>query len=221
MKQAILIISSILILTSCISTKRYTSFTKPLFKEKVTDVKSAPENISFDLTELGTINDTIVSTKIASLFIPAIFYWQWDNTIRCDISPQITGQNFKQNFIHFSDSLRLNEKLRGRKLDIKLEKLPNSFIYTHTGTVMIFMVAYYMRELKAVFTKEQDMVVDYKVIENNVIIKEGQLVAVDKAFGMKNHNNSAKKLSKLFMVNFKKNSKNLTREIVEKLIDEL
>lgn len=90
MKQIILSILTITLLTSCIGTKKFTGFVEPKFQNK--PLISTNENINFDLTSLENTSASITSTKVKSQFIPAILYWQWNNTIKCEVNPTNVAQ---------------------------------------------------------------------------------------------------------------------------------
>ncbi|MGA9639021.1 hypothetical protein [Flavobacterium sp.] len=219
MKQTILSILTITLLTSCIGTKKFTGFVEPKFQDK--QLISTNENIIFDLTGLENTSASITSTKVKSQFIPAILYWQWNNTIKCEVNPTIVGQSFQENFLRYSDTLKVKEKLQGRKLEMKIEKIPNSFVYTHKGNSVILIIAYTVSDLEAIFPQEQDLVVSYKITENGSTIKEGKLTTSNKDQPIKNVWKSTKKFTWLYVDQFKQNTKIMTKEIVEKLIAEI
>jgi hypothetical protein len=219
MKQIILSILTITLLTSCIGTKKFTGFVEPKFQDK--QLISTNENIIFDLTGLENSSASITSTKVKSQFIPAILYWQWNNTIKCEVNPTIVGQSFQENFLRYSDTLKVNEKLQGRKLEMKIEEIPNSFVYTHKGNSVILIIAYTVSDLEAIFPQEQDLVVSYKITENGSTIKEGQLTTTNKDQPIKNVWKSTKKFTWLYVDQFKQNTKIMTKEIVEQLITEI
>ncbi len=219
MKQTILSILTIALLTSCIGTKRFNGFVEPKFQDK--QLISTNENIIFDLTGLENTSASITSTKVKSQFIPAILYWQWNNTIKCEVNPTIVGQSFQENFLRYSDTLKVKEKLQGRKLEMKIEKIPNSFVYTHKGNSVILIIAYTVSDLEAIFPQEQDLVVSYKITENGLTIKEGKLIKSNKDQPIKNVWKSTKKFTWLYVDQFKQNTKIMTKEIVEKLITEI
>jgi hypothetical protein len=219
MKQTILSILTITLLTSCIGTKKFTGFVEPKFQDK--QLISTNENIIFDLTGLENTSASITSTKVKSQFIPAILYWQWNNTIKCEVNPTIVGQSFQENFLRYSDTLKVKEKLQGRKLEMKIEKIPNSFVYTHKGNSIILIIAYTVSDLEAIFPQEQDLVVSYKITENGSTIKDGKLTVSNKDQPIKNVWKSTKKFTWLYVDQFKQNTKIMTKEIVEKLITEI
>jgi hypothetical protein len=55
--------------------------------------------------------------------------------------------------------LKVKEKLQGHKLEMKIEKIPNSFVYTHRGNSIVLIIAYTVSNLEAIFPQEQDLVV--------------------------------------------------------------
>lgn len=219
MRQKILSILTITLLTSCIGTKKFTGFVKPKFQDTKTSLTN--DNFIFDWTGLESKVNLVMSTKVKSQFIPAIFYWQWNNSIKCEINPIIVGQYFQESFLQYADTLKVKEKLQGRKLELKLEKIPNSFIYTHKGNSIIFIVAYTVKDLEAIFPQKQDLVVSYKLTQNGLTIKEGKLNTTNKDQPLKNVWKSTKKFTWLYIDQFKQNTKIMTKEIVEKLITEI
>lgn len=219
MNRKILSILTITLLTSCIGTKKFTGFVEPKFQDK--QLISTNENIIFDLTGLENTSASITSTKVKSQFIPAILYWQWNNTIKCEVNPTIVGQSFQENFLRYSDTLKVQEKLQGRKLEMKVEKIPNSFLYTHKGNSVILIIAYTVSDLEAIFPQEQDLVVSYKLTKNGLTIKEGKLTTSNKDQPIKNVWKSTKKFTWLYIDQFKQNNKILTKEIIEKLMTEI
>lgn len=219
MKQIILSIFTILFITSCIGTKRFTGFVDPKFQYK--QISQTRDNITIDLTGLENTNGTIKSTKVKSQFVPAILYWQWNNTIKCEVNPTIVGQSFEEYFLQYSDSLRVQDKLQGRKLELKVEKIPSSFVYTHRGNSIIFIIAYTVNELEAIFPQEQDIVVSYKLTQDGSVLKEGKLTASNKSQPLKNVWKSTKKFTWLYIDQFKQKNKTMAKDIVEKLITEI
>ncbi len=219
MTRQFLTILTITLFTSCIGTKKFTSFVTPKFQE--TKANSSNDNFTFDLAGLENKTSLITSTKVKSQFIPAILYWQWNNTIKCEVNPVIVGQSFQENFLLYADSLKIQEKLQGRKLEMKLENIPNSFVYTHKGNSVILIIVYTVSDLEAIFPQKQDLIVSYKLTQNGSTIKAGKLTASNKDQPIKNVWKSTKKFTWLYIDQFKQNSKSMTKELVEKLMTEI
>jgi hypothetical protein len=219
MKRVLLTILTINFLTSCIGTKRFNGFVEPKFQKA--QITSTNENLTFDLSGLENKTNSITSTQIKSQFIPAILYWQWNNTIKCEVNPVIIGQTIREDFLKFADSLKIQEKLQARKLEIKLENVPNSFVYTFKGFTVILIIAYTVNATEAIFPEQQDMVLSYKLTQNDSTIKEGKLTTSNKDQPIKNVWKSTKKFTWIYIDQFKKNNKLMTKKIVEQLLTEL
>jgi hypothetical protein len=219
MKNNYLFVLVAALLTSCISTQKYTSFVEPKFQHNKAEIKT--KNIFFDVNNLDNLKNKVVSTKLKSQFIPAILFWQWENTIKCEISPVILGQEVQKDFMYYADSLKMEEKLKNKKLEINIEKIPNTFVYTNKGNAVILLIAYTTSSLVAILPEEQSMVVSYKLTENSSIVKQGQISIKNKNESLKNIWKSAKKFTWLYVEKFKQNSKNMTKELAEKLSKEI
>jgi hypothetical protein len=219
MKKHFFILFIITLLTSCISTKQFSSYVEPVFQKN--QAATSAESIAFDFSGLQDNQTPIAMTKLKSQFIPAILFWQWNSTMECEIDPQILGQSFQEDFIQIADSLNLSDKMQGRKLEIKLEEIPNSFIYTNKGRVIILLVAYTMSGLEAIFPEDQNLIITYKLTENEATIKEGKITAITQDKPVKNIWKSAKNFTRVYLNQFKQNNRNMTREIIEKLLTEI
>ena len=221
MKLKILILTTIIVLTSCVSTKTYSGYVEKKLETQKNSTDIQNESISFDLSQLELQNNSVESEKVKSFFIPAILYWGWENTIECKISPAIVGQTFKSSFLNCADSLGLFNKLNEQQIEISIEKIPTSFVYTNKGNTMIFIIAYTVSELEAIYPQEQNLVINYKLIKNGQTTKTGKLIATNKDKPIKNIWKSTKKFTWLYIDKFDNNIKVLTNDIVEQLLKQI
>jgi hypothetical protein len=200
--------------TSCVSTKKYTGFVKPKFEKSVSEIENENGKITFDLSKLDTITDIVKSEKLKSMFIPAIFYWGWENTIKSEIDPQTVGEIFRNSFLYYSDSLGLSEKLGNKNLEISIEKIPTSFVYTNKGYTVIVLVAYVVSGLEAIYPETPEIILSYRLRENGQNIKTGDLTIDNKDIPVKNIWKTPKKFTYMYIENFEKNVKNSAKEAV-------
>lgn len=215
----LLLIGTVILLIGCIGTKKFSSFVEPKFPQNETTLTN--DNFIFDLSELKPTLQTVTATKIKSRFIPAILYWQLNNTIKCEIKPVIIGQSFQENFLYYADSLSIYKKLQKQKVEIKLEKIPTSFVWTHEWDLIFLLVAYGYMDLEAIFPQDQDLVVSYKLTQNGLTSKDGKLTVSNKDVSIGNIWKSTKKFTWLYINQFKQNNKKMAKEIVEKLMTEI
>jgi len=117
---------------------------KPLPKKKsriflLKKVKNIPAQYDIALPDYLTIKsdslilqDSLVHvTKGKSYFIPAIFYWESQHNIKCDLHPKIPLSIFKNQIVKLADESGLADRLGSRKLELTITQIPSSFIYNH------------------------------------------------------------------------------------------
>jgi hypothetical protein len=208
--------------TSCVSTNKYSNFVKPKFEEFTNGTKEEnSNNITVDLSKLEIVEDIVKSEKLKSQFIPAILFWQWQNNIKCQISPQSVGNMFKSNFIYYSETLGLSEKLDNKKLEIKIEEIPSSFVYANKGYTIIFLVAYTISELEAIYPEKQNFVIKYKLQENGQAEISEEIHIVNKDIPIKNIWSTTGKFTRNYVEQFENNIKETAKETVQMLLDKI
>lgn len=220
MNKLILIFLTFSFLTSCISSKKFTRYVEPNVQDNISTISVSPENLSFDFTGIENSRPAVVSTKLKSQFIPAILYWQWDNTIQCEINPKIAGRLFEENFYILADSLNLLEKLQNYTLEITIEEIPNSFIYSNKGNITILLIVYTISGLEAIFPEDKNLAISYRIRKEGNTVKEGKITASNQLQPVKNIMKSTKKFTELYVNQFKTNNYNMTKEIAEKILTE-
>lgn len=219
MTRILMPLLAITIFSSCISTKKYASYVAPKFES--VPINRTNNNIKFDLTALHKSDTSIVANSLTSQFIPAILFWQWNKTIQCDVDQTIIGESFETDFLSIADSLKVQDVLKDRQLEIKLEEIPNSFIYTNKGQTIIFIVAYAFSAIEAIAPKLDDVVVSYKLRENDAIIKQGKITVFNTQKPVRNVWKSTKKFTWMYVSQFKENNKRMTEDVINKLIGEI
>jgi len=222
MRPVNLILITTLLFTSCVSTKKYSNFVKPKFEKSASETAERYSNsISFDLSNLETIDDIVKSEKLKSQFIPAILFWQWENNIKCRISPQSVGSMFKSYFIEYSETLGLSEKLANKTLEVKIEELPSNFVYANKGYTIIFIIAYTISQLEAIYPENQDFVIKYKLQENGQEIISEEIRITNKDIPLKNIWSTTGKFTKNYVEQFENNIKASANEAVRMLLDKI
>lgn len=209
-------------ITSCVSVNRYSKIVKTGIQEiykPEEDIQSS--KIVVDLKKLESFPDTIASSRVKFQIIPALVYWQWNNTIKCELDPLILGKIYENNFYHQSKTLGLLNKLGEKQLEITIEKVPNSFVYIDKGYSIILLVAYSINALEAIYPESQNLEISYKLIENDKIIKQGQLYTKEENLPLKNNWTTTTELTWLYLDQYKENTVYLTKDIIYQLLVEI
>lgn len=209
----------ILLSASCVSTKKYSSFVKPKFEELKDSENS--KNITFDLSKLDSLEGIVKAEKLKSQFIPAILFWQWENNIKCQICPQSVGNMFKSDFIYYSESLGLSDKLGNRNLKIGIEEIPSSFIYINKGYTIIFIVAYTISQLEAIYPDNYDFVIKYEIQENGQENISGDILKINRDVPLQNTWSTTKKFTQNYVLQFENNINEVAKETVLIILNKL
>ena len=221
LKLVLLIVLVFSSMMGCIGPTKFTRLVQTKIDTDNTVLYENPINTTFDFSRLPHLNAPVVSTKLKSIFVPAIIVWYSNVTIKCDISPALTGETFRDHFSFFADSLNLQEKLNGQKLEIAVEKVPSSFVYSQSTTAIFALVAAISSSNVYIQPLDQKLVVRYKVSNDSGMVKEGTVEAYKKELPYGNLRWSTKKFVWNYMDRFKRTNRILSLEIVEKLLKEL
>lgn len=205
---------------SCVSTKRYTSFTK----EKVWELqKTSQVTQKLDYLEIRTdsliVQDSLIKVqKLKSFFIPAIFYWQSEHSLKCELSPKVPVRFFEQEFMRLADSADLKSKLNGQKIELSILQIPNSFVYTHKEKTIIFIVAYIVSSLEAIYPDNKELKIRYRIVENDENKKTGIITIPNTELPIKNVWKSSKKFTWVYLDKYKKINEKTAKDVFENLI---
>jgi len=141
MKKIYIFILIPIVLSSCISTAKFNQYVYQGYSNlpKI-NKQNNNESVSIRTDELDDLEDLLVkSEKQKSYFIPAIIFWTWNTTIKCELSPTSVADRFNTSFISYADLFSLQQKLNGQRLELSLESVPNSFVYTSKGTILFLI----------------------------------------------------------------------------------
>lgn len=151
--------------------RQYGNELPPLYKDK---------NNEIIVTSADPFNSNQIcstSTKTSNL-LPLLFYWQLDHQTICTLNPGILVNKFT-NTIHIDARRELTKELNGRKLELTIEKLPHVFAFNDKEH-MIFVILYAFDWQKvSILPSNNDLVVSYKLLDNNNMIKSGEITISD------------------------------------------
>ncbi len=173
MKRILFVIFLFLLLaSSCVSTKKFASYVNQK-TENIQNFGSPSDNIEIRFAKPVTTENSF--TRLKHLFIPAIFYWQWNTVIQCQLRTDFSIQFFKKEINKYADSLNLSDKLGKKKLIINIEQFPNAFVYTRKGRFIFVLVAYSYSDLEVILPIKSDFIADYQIVENDSVVKKKKL----------------------------------------------
>lgn len=216
----LLAITFIALLTSCLTAKKIDRQVAKQYQPILASKTQQQENNIFVTSTLTSSGDQISTTESkTSNVLPLIFYWQWDYTNTCTINPQIPINNFKA---AVNNNATLKSKLAGQKLQISVSKIPHTFQILDKAHLIALGVVYHSWDNISMKSTDTEIVVSYKVLNNNVETKNGTISIPNfddkKSLPMfKNLNKALKE----FLIQFDENITSLSKLVADKLASEL
>lgn len=160
--------------SGCLPSEKMDKFVSGQYNNQIPklDRKRAPEIIVTSPLSSGStrISNTVQKT---SKVLPLLFYWQYDYRHTFTLNPTIAINNFT-NTINRMASRGLSEKLSGKKLQLTIEQIPNVFALVDKAHIIWIVYAFGWDKIY-MEPDFKDLVVSYKLVENDNIIKTGRI----------------------------------------------
>ncbi len=152
--------------------------------------------------------------------LPLIVYWRWDFTNACILNPAIPLKDFS-NAVNTTANKALKQKLNGRKLELTVEQMPNSFSFFEEAH-LVFLIYGFAWGTTSVKSEEKDMIVGYKVMGEGASAKTGKIqipYGNDKQY-IGNYQ-SWRRVTDDFLTNYEANITRMSKLVVEQLVKEI
>lgn len=214
-----IIFLTVALLSACTGTKRFTHFIEPKLVELTSD--SVPQISGIVISVNDTNHEQVKCTRERSLLVPAIIYWQWNNTMKYDMNQQSVTTIFSGQLMRHADSMGLAGRLNGAQLQINIDTIPSGFRYVHRGFVLFLVVAYVMKDVETIFPVSSNLVFHYTLTQNGVVAKEGQITIRNKDTSIKNRLMSRKRFTWQYLDQYKYNLNQLSKQAVQGLLSDI
>ncbi len=147
-----------LTLSGCVGRKKYARILEEELGRMEVDAPPAPGGgwLSVDLSD--TLNTNQQVEAIHAKFIPALLYWGWNSTLDCRLPAPVVAEWFRDGAVHAADSLGVATP---EPLVVRIEQVPNDFIFTDRGSILILVLAYSTSELEGIIPGEQPLRITY------------------------------------------------------------
>ncbi len=218
--KLVVFVLPIILFCRCITPQKITQFIDWKYQEK-SDSIIVQDYFSIDTSAHKWTEDQVEYEVIKSQFIPTIVYFQWDRQYNFELGENQNFKTFNNKFSFFMDSLKINEKLNGRKLILNIESVPNSITYRKTGSFLFLVLAYSMRSLEVILPKNESLIFSYQLIVESDIIKSGKIEIENKDIPYKKGFNTSKNFIWDYIDKHERNLTRLTRRACLKLAEEI
>lgn len=177
-------------------------------------------SVFFTITPESAIDKISISENKTSNMLPLLVYWQWDYTVTCTLNPLIPISNFKKTVLAYAEK-GLKQKLNGKRIELSIEKTPNSFAIVDKAHLIWIIYAIGWDNI-FITPVNKEMVVSYKLMENDKEIKKGTITISSFDEKMKlGMFKSWKKATSEYLYLYDTNITAISKQVVDKLIEEL
>jgi hypothetical protein len=217
----VFLICSIFI-TSCIGPKKINKWVSKQYSESI-DAKPKMQNdylsVSSGLVSTGTAAS--VTTKQTKHVLPLIVYWQMDYINTCTLNPQIPVNTFTATVLTYANTKGLKQKLNGQKIELRIDKIPNTFMLNDRGHIIWVVYAFGWDDINFKPGKQQ-MEVSYKIVKDNIETKKGTVSIAngDEGLEMKKLH-SIKDATYQYLDQYDESIRSLGKKVIDKIITEL
>jgi hypothetical protein len=210
------------LVSGCISTKKYGSFVKRCYSLNDTAV-AINSNVSVSY-QLHNISDPVVQVqKGDGYFIPALFYWGYKQTFNCTLNNDVPLRIFKYALQNYVDSFNMAGKLSGQRLEIDVHALPGKFTYQDKADIIYFVIWYIIigNQNVSPWPIDNDLSVTYRLYSGTTLLKEKDIRLLNHDRPIVNNLNSTKRITKRYLQQYSENVYIMSRTCVDKIMKEL
>ncbi len=208
----------LLVMTSCVSPTKYTTFLTG-DPEEIKIASDRTDWLEVTLADSITSQEQVVSRK--SSFVPALVYWDWNTTLECEIDPVTSMEYLTGVMQHTADSLGLREKVAGGTLHVEITQLPGQFYYVNRGYLIFALVAYSTMALEEINPLPRDLFAAYTLERNGQRTAWGSATVDNQELPMSNQWKSTKKFTWKYLDAHREELNRMGRELIMEIDREL
>ena len=211
-----------LFLPSCLTSKKIDKWVDKKYSETLgTPVKKNHDYLAVTTTLPTADEKSSTTLKTHNSLLPLVFYWRWHITNTCTLNPKIPYNNFANTALSYASSKGLKSKLNGRRVELEVKQMPYVFAVDDISQ-MVWVIYAFGWDNFSVIPVTNNMVVSYKIMEQNTEVKEGVITIADacKPIQLKMFQ-SVKKKTGMYIDQYNDNITAMSKKVVDSLITAL
>lgn len=225
MRKKYFALATVFLLAGCVTTKSVNGIVTEKYKN-FTESGVQSQNFAYQNQFSG--GNVATTEKKKNVVIPAFFYWKFSETYHTELHPMVPVKLFNKYADDYAQTLNLQQKLAGRKVELNVVSIPKGFVSTYTDKAYFFILAGFSVTSNEAMTDSEDLRVDYKVTDGQgssdgtITVTPAELAAYNAPFNMGKKSSAG---PKKFLNNFLDTYESLiyleSRLFVDKLIQKL
>lgn len=222
MKQIFSLFLLALSLSACTNLNKFNRFVNQKYSaNQLTSFDYKTDLVNVSSAEIVKQDSLCRTERIKAIFIPALFYWYWNNTIKCTIDPKFYAQRLEYDLKIAAETSNIREKLNGNKINISIKSFPSSFIYMNKGHLLFALLSYAMIYKEGIAPLSQNMILDFEILKNDTVVRKNTIEIPNNNVFIKNSWNSRKKLTWQYLDDYENNLKKQSSEAILKISNDL
>ena len=213
---------AVVILSGCLTAKKVDKQVAKIYTGKQQQGQKKKQNDLISISSPLVSSDERISTSETktSKMLPLLLYWSWDYKNTCTLNPQIPFNNFSATVLNYAGR-RLNDKIKGQRLELVVTKIPNQFAIDDKAHLIFFGYAFGWDNVSIKATS-MEMEVSYKLLKDNAAAKTGIISIPNfddkRGIGMFT---SWKTATSDYLDQYDQNITAISKLVVDKLVSEL
>jgi hypothetical protein len=211
-----------LILPSCLSSRKIDKWVDKKYSETLSTPTKKNHDYLAVTTTLPTADEKSSNTlRTHNSLLPLLFYWRWHITNTCTLNPKIPYNNFTNTALSYASSKGLKSKLNGRRVELEVKQMPNAFAIDDVSQ-MVWVVYAFGWDNFSVIPVNNNMVVSYKIMQENAEVKTGVITIPDPSKPIQvTMFQSLKKKAGMYIDQYNDNITAMSKKVVDSLITSL
>ena len=163
------------LLTSCLGPRMNKWVEKKYGESLHTPSKKLPDYLTVTSPLItANVKAANIETQVKHV-LPLLFYWQFDYANTCTLNPKIPVNAFRTAVQSYANSKGLKQKLNGQRIELSVDEIPNIFVLNDRNHLICIGIYAFSWDKVTFRPDNQEMVVSYKIIKDNVETGKGVL----------------------------------------------
>lgn len=210
-------------LIGCTNTRKFTGFVneKCAGNRSLSSYEYNSDFLQVKTDDIDKQDSLCVTTRQKAVFVPAILYWHWNNTVKCVMDPKYYAAKAAYYLKTEAETSGLRDKLNGGKVNVSIKEVPNTFLYMNKGNVLIVLFYYLMILKEGIVPIQQDLVLEYEIVRSETVSGKRTVVIPNRNMFIPNSMNSRRKLTSVYLDEADNNLRAMSKDAVLKIMTQL
>lgn len=218
----VLVLMSVLVLSSCISTKRFTKIvTENRQQNAVIAIQkdSFPEYVSVTLKPAIDSSYNCRCWNEKQVFIPALILYYWQKVICCNLNHYNESLRLKNYLLNSSRTQPIISSPEEIRIEIEIDSMPVAFCHSYADNVIVINLSTIGISKEYIWNEQENIKIIFRVFSNDMIIKQGVIRKLIPSMKRENFvGTTSRKFIETFLIKRDERLQKIAEEIYSEII---